>query len=89
MIEAWFDCCCEPRNPGGHAAWGGAVYVDGESIFRAGGYCGFGPQMSNNVAEYSAFCAVADRQVSYRRNSLGVVQLSFHQAKRRDFYFAQ
>jgi ribonuclease HI len=60
MIEAWFDGCCEPRNPGGHAAWGGVVHVNGESVFRAGGYCGGGPQMSNNVAEYSAFCAVAE-----------------------------
>lgn len=59
MIEAYFDGCCEPRNPGGHAAWGAVVLVDGESVYRAGGYCGFGPKMSNNVAEYSAFIATA------------------------------
>ena len=59
MIEGWFDGCCEPRNPGGHAAWGAAVHVDGASVYREGGYCGVGPKMSNNVAEYSAFCAVA------------------------------
>ena len=59
MIEGWFDGCCEPKNPGGHAAWGAAVHVDGVSVYREGGYCGFGPKMSNNVAEYSAFCAVA------------------------------
>lgn len=51
---------CEPRNPGGHAAWGAAVRVDGEFVLRAGGYCGVGPKMSNNVAEYSAFNAAAE-----------------------------
>lgn len=65
MIEGWFDGCCEPRNPGGHAAWGAAVHVDGVSVYRAGGYCGFGPKMSNNVAEYSAFCAVARECMKY------------------------
>lgn len=57
LVEAWFDGCCEPQNPGGHAAWGAVVHVDGESVYRAGGYCGVGPAMSNNVAEYSAFIA--------------------------------
>lgn len=56
-IEAWFDGCCEPRNPGGHAAWGAVVKVDGEFVYRDGGYCGVGPAMSNNVAEYSGFVA--------------------------------
>ena len=28
-------------------------------MYREGGYCGVGDGMSNNVAEYSAFCAVA------------------------------
>jgi ribonuclease HI len=59
MIEAWFDGCTEPVNPGGHAAWGALVRVDGIDVYSAGGYCGFGSQMSNNVAEYSAFCVVA------------------------------
>jgi ribonuclease HI len=65
MVEGWFDGCCEPTNPGGHAAWGAVVQVDGKSVFRKGGYCGFGPKMSNNVAEYSAFCAVAQECLKY------------------------
>jgi ribonuclease HI len=65
MIEGWFDGCCEPRNPGGPAAWGAVVHVDGESVYRAAGYCGVGPQMSNNVAEYSAFVAVATECQKY------------------------
>lgn len=60
MIEAWFDGCCEPKNPGGHAAWGAMVKLDGNAVYAAGGYCGFGAGMSNNVAEYSAFCAAAE-----------------------------
>lgn len=65
MIEAWFDGCCEPKNPGGHAAWGAVVHVDGQSVYRDGGYCGVGPRMSNNVAEYSGFCAALKEALKY------------------------
>jgi len=55
MIEAWFDGVCEPKNPGGHGAWGIVVRVDGVDVARMGGYCGQGPKISNNVAEFSGF----------------------------------
>ncbi|MGH3427719.1 MAG: reverse transcriptase-like protein [Mycobacteriales bacterium] len=55
MIEAYFDGVCEPRNPGGHAAWGALVKVNGATVFAKGGYVGFGKMMSNNVAEYTGF----------------------------------
>jgi ribonuclease HI len=55
MIEAFFDGVCEPRNPGGHGAWGALVRIDGRDVFRKGGYCGHGPKISNNVAEFSGF----------------------------------
>ena len=55
MIEAFFDGVCEPRNPGGHGAWGALVRVDGEEVFRRGGYVGHGPSVSNNVAEFEGF----------------------------------
>lgn len=61
MLEAWFDGCCEPRNPGGHAAWGVVLCRNGEQIWSASGYCGVGPKMSNNVAEYSGVGAVLER----------------------------
>lgn len=64
-IQGWFDGCCEPKNPGGHAAWGAVIHVNGESVYRDGGYCGVGPEMSNNVAEYSAFIAVATECLKY------------------------
>ena len=60
MIEGWFDGVCEPRNPGGHAAWGALVKIDDKEVMAKGGYCGVGPKMSSNVAEYSAFIAVAE-----------------------------
>lgn len=66
MIECWFDGCCEPKNPGGHAAWGAVVHVDGESVYRDGGYCGVGPTMSNNVAEYSGFVATLAEALKHR-----------------------
>lgn len=66
MIEAWFDGVCEPKNPGGHAAWGAVVRVDGTDVFREGGYCGGGPGMSNNVAEYSAFIAAATECLKHK-----------------------
>src|SRR5947208_5594856 len=55
--EAWFDGVCEPRNPGGHAAWGIRILVDGIEAHTAGGYVGCSPEMSNNVAEYCGVCA--------------------------------
>ena len=64
-IEAWFDGCCEPTNPGGHAAWGALVRVNGEDVYRDGGYCGFGKGMSNNVAEYSGFLAALTQALKY------------------------
>lgn len=65
MIEAMFDGCCEPRNPGGHAAWGALVKVDGKIVWQDGGYCGVGPAMSNNVAEYSGALAALTEAVKH------------------------
>lgn len=67
LIECWFDGCCEPRNPGGHAAWGAVVHIDGESVYRDGGYCGVGSGMSNNVAEYSGFVAALAEALRHAR----------------------
>ncbi len=58
MIEAWFDGVCEPKNPGGHAAFGILLKVDGKTIVERGEYVDYGPAMSNNVAEFAGFIAV-------------------------------
>lgn len=65
MIEAYFDGCCEPRNPGGHAAWGALVKIEGKIVWQDGGYCGFGPAMSNNVAEYPGAMAALTEAAKY------------------------
>lgn len=58
LIEAWFDGVCEPINPGGHAAYGALVKVDGMTMFSEGGYVCHGSTASNNVAEYSGMLTV-------------------------------
>ena len=62
MIEAYFDGCCEPINPGGTASYGAAILVDGAPIWEHGAIVPAPPggQTSNNVAEYSGFIAVAN-----------------------------
>jgi len=55
MIEAWFDGACEPMNPGGHTSCASLVRVDGQIVHQSARYIGFGPTMSNNVAEYCGF----------------------------------
>jgi ribonuclease HI len=49
-----FDGACWP-NPGGRASWGVVVKNSArEVVMEAHGVVGFGPGMSNNVAEYVA-----------------------------------
>ena len=59
MITIYFDGLCYPRNPGGVAAYGYAVYLDGKPIWRGFGAVGEGRGMTNNVAEYEALLAAA------------------------------
>ena len=77
-VIAYFDGCCEPINPGGHAAYGAAVLIDGERVFEASEYVGHGPGMSNNVAEYSGAIAVLqhliDRPDFNQRNQLVTIR---------------
>jgi ribonuclease HI len=58
LIEAFFDGVCEPRNPGGHAAYGALIKQNGTVSWQEGGYVGQGPDMSNNVAEYAGMVAL-------------------------------
>jgi len=68
VIEVYIDGLCEPRNPGGVAAYGFVVLRDGEKLYEEGKVIGSGPTMSNNVAEYSALVAsmrwLMDRQLA-------------------------
>jgi len=60
VIEAYFDGCCEPVNPGGTASYGAIVLVNGVKIWEDAELVSAPPggKTSNNVAEYSGFIAV-------------------------------
>jgi ribonuclease HI len=84
-IEAWFDGCCEPKNPGGHAAYGALVKVDGEVKFSSGEYVGFGSGISNNVAEYAGVACVLREIAKYEGKAIirGDSKLVINQLSRR------
>lgn len=54
-VKAYFDGACQPRNPGGHMAWGWIVTDDTGSVTidSGSGYAPGHPKNSNNVAEYT------------------------------------
>lgn len=62
MIEAFFDGCCEPINPGGTASYGAVILKDGVSIWETSRIFrpvkGHEGATSNNVAEYSGFQSI-------------------------------
>lgn len=60
MIVVFVDGLCEPRNPGGVAAYGFVIYKDGKVIERGYGVAGEGPGASNNLAEYAALVAALE-----------------------------
>lgn len=67
-IICYFDGCCEPVNPGGHASYGAVVFDDGIRIWECSEL--FKPvkgkerETSNNVAEYSGFIAILEYLLS-------------------------
>jgi ribonuclease HI len=70
-ITAFFDGLCEPVNPGGVAAYGVSIVVDGAEKWTDKGVVGEGRGMSNNVAEYAALCAAIDLiEKTYAREEL-------------------
>jgi ribonuclease HI len=83
MIHCFFDGACEPINPGGHAAYGAVVKVDGAVVLSEGGYVGHGSAMSNNVGEYAGVIRVLETlaelpgsAVIYGDSNLVINQLS-------------
>jgi ribonuclease HI len=54
MIEVWTDGLCEPVNPSGTACYGYIIKRNGKTINKDYGVIGTGPDMTNNVAEYTA-----------------------------------
>lgn len=64
MIEAYFDGCCEPVNPGGVASFGAVILKDGIKLWECSQIFypkkGKERETSNNVAEYSGFKAILE-----------------------------
>ena len=83
MITIYFDGLCRPKNPGGVATYGYLIYRDGEKIKCGYGVVGFGPGMTNNVAEYSALKQAAEWVSRHGRDDEVVIkgdsQLVIHQ----------
>src|SRR6266550_6809881 len=60
----------EPVNPGGSAAYGILIKVDGVEKYSEGHLVVKGPEATNNIAEYAGFCAAVDWILN--NNLLGV-----------------
>ena len=56
-IIIYCDGLCEPRNPGGTAAYGWVAYRDGQKIAEECAVICSGPEATNNIAEYGAIIA--------------------------------
>jgi len=69
MIEAYFDGCCEPVNPGGTASYGVVILKDRQKIWETSKLFtpkrGREKETSNNVAEYSGFKAILDYLIAH------------------------
>lgn len=63
-----FDGSCGPKNPGGTAAYGFTLERAGEMLESGDGVIGTGPEMSNNLAEFSALNAGL---LAFNRHYLG------------------
>jgi ribonuclease HI len=62
VIEAWFDGCCEPINPGGMASYGAFVKIGSETVWECSEIyipvAGREKETLNNLAEYSGLIAI-------------------------------
>uniref|UniRef100_A0A6M3KR87 Putative reverse transcriptase-like protein n=1 Tax=viral metagenome TaxID=1070528 RepID=A0A6M3KR87_9ZZZZ len=73
MINAWFDGVCEPKNPGGHGAYG--IYIaafDNVPVCSRGKYVGYGANISNNVAEYTGFIDILETLAAYNKKNIHI-----------------
>lgn len=68
MIKAWYDGACGPINPGGHAGCGVHITENDHILYQEAYYIGFGPEMSNNVAEYFGLIRVLTYLIKHNRN---------------------
>lgn len=95
-IEIWFDGCCEPTNPGGHAGYGAIVMRGSDVLWQFSGYIPPAETTSNNVGEYSAFIAALEwlkvqglnrQPVLFRGDSMLVIKQMFGRWQIRHGYY--
>ena len=55
MIEVWTDGLCEPINPGGTGCASYIIKKNGKIVEKCAEALGASKDMTNNVAEYTAF----------------------------------
>jgi ribonuclease HI len=67
VAEGFFDGCCDPHNPGGHAGWGALLKGSDVRVWSGSGYFPPGPETSNNVAEYSGVSALLEAILSLQK----------------------
>lgn len=72
-IEVWYDGACEPLNPGGHAACGVLIKRNGQTLWQESRYIGYGPAMSNNVAEYGGMITALEYLIKEGLTHLPVI----------------
>jgi ribonuclease HI len=100
MIEAYFDGCCEPVNPGGTASFGAVIFKSAAQVWSCSRLfypkAGRERETSNNVAEYSGFIAIleycleqgwAGEKILIRGDSNLVIQQCFGTWKIRKGYY--
>ena len=59
-LVAYFDGCCEPKNPGGNMGMGAVLRCNGKELFSYSHFVKAKSSNTNNVAEYMAFEAILD-----------------------------
>ncbi|MEM4657609.1 MAG: ribonuclease HI [Candidatus Methanosuratincola sp.] len=77
MITLYFDGLCMPKNPGGVATFGYAIYSDGKKLNEGHGFVGagmLGDDVSNNVAEYHALIRGLEHLISIGYNGEIVIK---------------
>lgn len=66
-IEAYFDGCCEPKNPGGNMGFGAVIFCDGAKCLELSQWAKEDPKNSNNVAEYQSFGWVVKKILEFAK----------------------